>query len=75
MIEEAVSRAGSTQKETLLETLKAGPFMTLCGKNRVQESGYGEINTYPSQILKGNYEIIWPCENATARHVYPWERR
>ena len=75
MVEEAVTRAGSTQKETLLETLKAGSFMTLCGKNRVQESGYGEINTYPSQILKGNYEIIWPRENATAKHVYPWGRR
>lgn len=75
MVEEAVRRAGSVEKTRIMESLKGAAFMTLCGKNRVHESGYGEINTYPSQIIKGRYEIIWPRENATAGHVYPWEKR
>jgi hypothetical protein len=38
----------------------------------------GTINTYPSQIQKGKYQIIWPPEVATAEHIYPtpaWDKR
>jgi branched-chain amino acid transport system substrate-binding protein len=75
MVEEAVKRSGSIEKSTLMKALKAAPIPTLCGENSVHESGYGEINTYPSQISHGKYEIVWPGECATAKHVYPWVKR
>ncbi|MFC1883392.1 amino acid ABC transporter substrate-binding protein [Thermodesulfobacteriota bacterium] len=75
MVEEAVKRAGSIEKSAIMKAMKGAPILTLCGKNSVNEKGYGKINTYPSQILKGKYEIVWPREYATAKHVYPWMER
>jgi len=71
MVEQAVSQAGSTDGVAIMKALKEGTFQTLCGVNRVHETGYGLINTYPSQILNGKYEIIWPADKATAAHRYP----
>ncbi len=71
MIRAAYERAGTTDRPEVMKALKTGTFSTLCGINRVHETGYGAINTYPSQIINGRYEIIWPPDRATARHVYP----
>ena len=71
MVLQAVEQAGSQKGESVMEALKRGTFKTLCGTNRVHETGYGQINTYPSQILDGKYEIIWPADKATAAHRFP----
>ena len=71
MIEQALRAAGSTEPAAVMEALKRETFHTLCGPNRVHASGYGRINTFPSQIINGRYEIVWPREKATAEHRYP----
>jgi branched-chain amino acid transport system substrate-binding protein len=76
--EEALSRAGTLDPEILMKTLKGLTVTTLGGPVWFAENGVGTINAYPSQIQKGSYQIIWPPEVATARHVYPtpaWEKR
>lgn len=71
IIEAAYERAGTTDKTKVMETLKAGTYRTLCGIDRFHKTGYGHINTYPSQIQGGQYRIIWPPDRATAPHIYP----
>jgi hypothetical protein len=53
---------------TILKRLKV---MTVGGVVSFAENGVGTINTYPSQIIGGQYHIVWPPEVATARHAYP----
>jgi hypothetical protein len=76
--EEALSRAGTLDPEILMKTLKGLRITTLGGPIWFAENGVGAINAYPSQIQKDTYQIIWPPEVATARHLYPtpaWEKR
>ena len=76
--EEALSRAGTVEPEILMKTLKGLKVTTLGGPDWFAENGVGAINAYPSQIQNGSYQVIWPPEVATARHVYPtppWDDR
>jgi branched-chain amino acid transport system substrate-binding protein len=76
--EEALTKAGTLEPAVLMKTLKDLKITTLGGPVWFAENGVGTINTYPSQIQNGIYQIIWPPEVATARHVYPtpaWDKR
>jgi branched-chain amino acid transport system substrate-binding protein len=76
--EAALNQAGTLESETLMKTLKALRITTLGGPVWFAENGVGTINTYPSQIQKGKYQIVWPPEVATAEHIYPtppWSKR
>jgi branched-chain amino acid transport system substrate-binding protein len=68
---QAIERAGSLDRETLMTILKHLKVMTVGGMVSFAENGVGTINTYPSQIIGGQYHIVWPPEVATARHAYP----
>jgi len=68
---QAIERAGSLDREKLMATLKHLKVMTVGGVVSFAENGVGTINTYPSQIIGGQYHIVWPPEVATARHQYP----
>ena len=68
---QAIERAGSLDRETLMTILKRLKVMTVGGMVSFAENGVGTINTYPSQIIGGQYHIVWPPEVATARHAYP----
>jgi len=67
---QAVERAGSLDKNTLMATLKKLKVMTIGGVVSFAPNGVGTINTYPSQIIDGKYHIIWPTQVATAQHIY-----
>ena len=76
--EAALSQAGTLKPAMLMETLKNMRTTTLGGVVWFAENGVGTINTYPSQIQQGKYQIIWPPEVATAEHIYPtppWDKR
>jgi branched-chain amino acid transport system substrate-binding protein len=68
---QAIERAGSLDREKLMATLKKLRVMTIGGVVNFAENGVGTINTYPSQIIGGQYNIVWPPDVATARHRYP----
>jgi len=72
----AIEKAGSLDKKSVIDGLKGLKIETVLGPEQFHETGYGSINTYPSQIQKGKYVIIWPKEVATGAHIYPrppWE--
>ena len=76
--EAALAQAGTLDSETLMKTLKDLRITSIGGPIRFAENGVGTINTYPSQIQNGKYQIIWPPEVATAKHIYPtpaWNKR
>ena len=76
--EAALSQAGTLEPAMLMKTLKNLKTTTLGGVVWFAENGVGTINTYPSQIQQSKYQIIWPPEVATAKHIYPtppWDKR
>jgi len=76
--EAALNQAGTLEPTALMKTLKNLKITTLGGVVWFAENGVGTINTYPSQIQKGKYQIIWPPEVSTAEHIYPtptWDQR
>jgi branched-chain amino acid transport system substrate-binding protein len=76
--EAALTQAGTLEPGALMKSLKNLRITTLGGVVWFAENGVGTINTYPSQIQQGKYQIIWPPEVATAKHIYPtpaWDQR
>ena len=76
--EAALGQAGTLEPAPLMKTLKDLRITTIGGPIWFAENGVGAINTYPSQIQSGTYQIIWPSEVATGKHIYPtpaWDQR
>jgi len=71
IVQAALEKAESIDNQTLMDTLKGLRTQTVLGEAYFHETGYGSINTYPSQIQNGVYKIIWPAEVATGKHIYP----
>ena len=76
--EAALGQTGTLEPAPLMKTLKDLRITTIGGPIWFAENGVGAINTYPSQIQSGTYQIIWPSEVATGKHIYPtpaWDKR
>ncbi len=71
IIRAALEQAGALENEAVMKALKALKLDTVLGKAEFHETGYGTINTYPSQIQEGKYVVIWPGAVSTGKHVYP----
>lgn len=71
VLQAALEKAGTLNNDALMGALKSLEIETVLGKEKFHETGYGSINTYPSQIQQGKYVVIWPADVATGKHVYP----
>ena len=71
VVEAALAEAGTLEPEALMQAIRSSETETIGGTVRFGPKGVGTINTYPSQIQQGRYEIVWPPDQATARHIYP----
>jgi len=71
IVQAAVEKAGTLDNTDVMAALKGLTLETVLGKEKFHETGYGSINTYPSQIQGEKYVVIWPAEVATGKHVYP----
>ncbi|MDQ7785016.1 MAG: amino acid ABC transporter substrate-binding protein, partial [Desulfomonilaceae bacterium] len=69
--EAAIEQAGTLDNNEVMAALKRLNLETVLGTAKFHETGYGSINTYPSQIQGGKYVVIWPADVATGTHVYP----
>jgi branched-chain amino acid transport system substrate-binding protein len=67
----ALEKAGTLEKQPLMDALKGLKLDTVLGTAQFHKTGYGTINTYPSQIQQAKYVVIWPPKVATGKHVYP----
>jgi branched-chain amino acid transport system substrate-binding protein len=71
IIEQAIEKAGSLDREKIRDAIAGSEFMTINGPIRFE--GPENVVT-PAMILqyqKGDLEIIWPKKSATAEPVYP----
>ncbi|MCD6305382.1 MAG: hypothetical protein B1H11_07285 [Desulfobacteraceae bacterium 4484_190.1] len=76
ILQKAIENAGTLDKGKVVQSLKNLKMETVLGEARFAETGYGSINTYPSQIQGGVYKVIYPPDVATGKHTYPrppWE--
>jgi len=71
VVEAAAARSETADPDILIKAMHEGEIETIGGPVRFRPDGVGSINTYPSQILNGRYEMVWPPDKATSRHVYP----
>ncbi|MFC1823957.1 amino acid ABC transporter substrate-binding protein [Thermodesulfobacteriota bacterium] len=71
IIDAAIRKAGTLNNALLMKNLKGLNMETVLGRAYFHPTGYGSINTYPSQIQDSKYRIIYPPAAATGKHVYP----
>ena len=71
-VAEAVFKnSGTTDALPLMNTMKSSKVETIGGVITFTDRGAGSINTFPSQIQDSKYEIVWPTEVATGKHIFP----
>ena len=71
IVEQAIEKAGTLDREKITETIGGSEFMTINGPIRF--TGTENLVT-PAMILqyqKRDLEIIWPPETATAKPLFP----
>lgn len=71
IVQAGIQKAGTLSNKVLMDNLKSLNIDTVLGRAYFHETGYGAINTYPSQIQNGMYRVIYPPEVATGKHIYP----
>lgn len=71
VVENVFSKVSGLEPLGIMEALKASQTETIAGRVWFRQDGVGSINTYPSQIQNGSYQILWPPDLATAAHIYP----
>jgi branched-chain amino acid transport system substrate-binding protein len=71
ILAEAISRAGTLDRDKLRDAIAATNMTTVVGPVRFRSDGTGEVTVFFQQWLKGKQELIWPKEFATAAFAYP----
>jgi len=71
ILRKAIEDAGTLDNKKVMASLKNLKMETVLGEESFAETGYGSINTYPSQIQGGSYKVIYPPDVATGKHIYP----
>jgi len=71
ILQAAIENAGTLDKKKVMDNLKKLKIETVLGEEVFAKTGYGSLNTYPSQIQGGVYKVIYPASVATGKYVYP----
>ena len=68
---DAISRAGSLDRDKIRDAIAATNMTTVVGPVRFRPDGTGEVKVFFQQWLKGKQELVWPKEFATAQFGFP----
>ncbi|MFC1862980.1 amino acid ABC transporter substrate-binding protein [Thermodesulfobacteriota bacterium] len=71
VLEATLKKTGTIEASPIIDTMKSMEIETIGGIVSFKDNGAGSINTYPSQIRNGEYNIVGPSEVATGEHIYP----
>jgi len=71
ILAEAITRAGSLDREKIRDAIAATNMTTVVGPVRFRPDGTGEVKVFFQQWLKGKQELVWPKDFATAQFAYP----
>jgi branched-chain amino acid transport system substrate-binding protein len=82
VIKNALDRAKSMKPDDIRDALKATSMTTAFGPVKFEDrEGYQNqnfINTLMLQVIRGEFETVWPASVATAKYIYPiptWRER
>lgn len=78
ILADAITRAGSLDRAKIRDAIAATNMMTVIGPVRFRPDGTGVVQTVFLQWQRGNQELVWPKEFATAPLQYPapaWNQR
>lgn len=82
IIKDVLERATTWKPDDIRDAMKATNLMTAFGPIKFEDKeGYTNQNfmdTLVEQVIKGQYEVIWPEEFASKKYVYPiprWSER
>jgi branched-chain amino acid transport system substrate-binding protein len=70
ILEQAVAKAGLDRK-ALRDTIANGEFNTIIGKMRFKNGENISTPGVVSQWQSGEFEVVWPPQNATSPALYP----
>jgi len=71
VLEQAIEKAGTLDRETLKKVLDTEKFETMTGPTKFTDRYNSELPGMVLQWQKGIYEIIWPKDRATAEPFFP----
>jgi len=71
ILADAISRAGSLDRDKIRDAIAATNMTTVVGPVRFRPDGTGEVKVFFQQWLKGKQELVWPKDFATAQFGYP----
>jgi len=71
ILAEAITRAGSLDREKIRDAIAATNMTTVVGPVRFRPDGTGEVKVFFQQWLKGKQELVWPKDFATAQFGFP----
>ena len=71
ILADAISRAGSLDRDKIRDAIAATNMTTVVGPVRFRPDGTGEVKVLFQQWLKGKQELVWPKDFATAQFGYP----
>jgi branched-chain amino acid transport system substrate-binding protein len=71
ILADAITRAGSLDREKIRDAIAATNMTTVVGPVRFRPDGTGEVKVFFLQWLKGKQELVWPKEFATVPFAYP----
>lgn len=70
ILQQAVEKVGLDRK-ALRDAIASGEFDTIIGKFRFQDGENISIPGIVSQWQKGEFEVVWPQQRATAQAIFP----
>jgi branched-chain amino acid transport system substrate-binding protein len=69
-IKQAIERAGTLDREKIMDTLWNMKTQVMGMESYVTPEGYGALGSYPCQVQGGKLISIWPLEKALIKHKY-----
>lgn len=67
----AITRAGSLDREKVRDAIAATDMVTVVGQVKFRADGTGIVQSVFDQWINGKQELIWPKDSATAPFAYP----
>lgn len=71
ILADAISRAGSLDRDAIRDAIAATNLDTIIGNVTFNEDGTGNVLTIINQWQEGKQVLVWPLEHAVAPVLYP----
>jgi branched-chain amino acid transport system substrate-binding protein len=71
ILADAISRAGSLDRDAIRDAIAATDMMTVVGPVKFNPDGTGQVVTIINQWQNGTQVLVWPPDQAVGEVMYP----